>query len=90
MLKTLHVAQDTHGYWFLSLEDAQEKLELDAHQVSSCDQLISHALDLAREHGLPPTALAVERAHRAPPLTEAERPDHYEAPTPRKAVTDAI
>jgi len=85
MIKSLHITQDTYGYWFLSAEHSNGKLDLKAHQITSLDQLVEHARDMAAEHGLSPSVLLIEKAHRRPPLTEDERPDHYTQPAPRKA-----
>lgn len=80
----LHITQDEHGYWMLSLEKEDGTLSLLAHQFVAPDHLIENANEMIAE-GRVKAVVVID-----PPRTElkavaAAPPEDYKKPKPRKA-----
>ena len=48
-MNKLHITQDDHGYWMLSLEQENGTMTLLAHQFSSPDHLVENANEMVSE-----------------------------------------
>ena len=80
----LHIAQDDHDYWMLSVEQDDGTMEVYAHQFSGPDKLIEMAQELIRDRHIEASILT------APPRPDAGSKDAaptsaYQKPSPRKA-----
>ena len=85
LMDKLHITQDDHGFWMLSLETSDGALSLLAHQFSTPDKAIHIANELIREHKLTATVL-IDPPRPAPETTgDAPVPDDYAKPVPKKA-----
>jgi hypothetical protein len=81
----LHVTQDDHGFWMLSLEKDDGTLALLAHQFSTPDKAIHIANELISEQKLTATVL-IDPPRRTPEVAgTAPVPDDYAKPAPKKA-----
>ena len=80
-MDTLHVTQDDHGYWMLSLEKEDGTLALVAHQFQTADKAIEIANEMVRE-GQVTATIRID-----PPRVRAEvrASSEYNKPLPRKA-----
>jgi hypothetical protein len=81
----LHITQDSHGYWMLSLEKEDGTLSLLAHQFPTPDHLIENANEMVAE-GRVEAVIIVDppRPQPLPATADADAPK-YERPAPRKA-----
>jgi hypothetical protein len=80
----LHITQDEHGYWMLSLEKEDGTLGLIAHQFETADKLIEVANEMIRKKEVTATLIV------DPPLPQGRSaadaaPDVYTKPAPKKA-----
>jgi hypothetical protein len=78
----LHITQDDHGYWMLSLEKEDGAVGLLAHQFPGPEKLIEMANELVDE------GKVTARVVIDPPRQGAARPSpsaDYKKPAPRKA-----
>lgn len=80
----LHITQDDHGYWMLSLEKEDGTMALLAHQFPTPDHLIENANEMVAEGHINAVVLVdpprQEFGAHAEPSTES-----YEKPAPTKA-----
>ena len=84
-MNKLHITQDDHGYWMLSLEKDDGTLSLLAHQFTTPDHLIENANEMVAEGHV--DAVVVVDPPRSQPLraSAAAGSQKYERPAPRKA-----
>jgi hypothetical protein len=80
----LHITQDDHGYWMLSLERPDGTLTLLAHQFAAPDHLIENANEMIAEGKLQAVVLIDPPRERPAAIADATAAD-YERPAPRKA-----
>jgi hypothetical protein len=94
-MNKLHVTQDDHGFWMLSLEKEDGTLALLAHQFSTPDKAIHIANELIQEKKVTATIL-IDPPKPGPEAIGAEAtsaeamgapavPDEYTKPAPKKA-----
>jgi hypothetical protein len=79
----LHIAQDDHDYWMLSVEQDDGSLEVVAHQFSGPDQLIEMAQELIRDRHLEASILIASPRPDAG-AEAAVTPSAYKKPAPRR------
>ena len=48
-MKRLHITQDEHGFWFMSLEEEDGSMKVLAHHFVTPDHLIAEAEEMARD-----------------------------------------
>jgi hypothetical protein len=78
----LHITQDDHGYWMLSLEREDGAVGLLAHQFPTPEKLIEMANELVDEGKVTArVVIDVPRQRAARPAPPAD----YKKPAPRKA-----
>jgi hypothetical protein len=80
----LHITQDEHGYWMLSLEKEDGTLALIAHQFETADKLIEVANEMICQQKVKATVI-VDPPRPTPRSTAAAAPDVYAKPAPKKA-----
>ena len=80
----LHITQDEHGYWMLSLEKEDGTLALIAHQFMTADKLIEVANEMIRERKVTATVI-VDPPRPTQPSAATAAPDVYAKPAPKKA-----
>jgi hypothetical protein len=80
----LHITQDEHGYWMLSLEKEDGTLALIAHQFETADKLIEVANEMIREQKVTATII-VDPPRPTGRSVAAAAPDVYAKPAPKKA-----
>ncbi len=88
-MKKLHVTQDDHGFWLLSLEKSDGELQLLAHHFEAARHLVENAHELVADGTYPDAIVLVDPPRAAASLgvaaaVEAE-PMEYHRPEPRKA-----
>ena len=79
----LHVTQDEHGYWMLSLEKEDGTLALIAHQFETAEKPIEVANEMIREQKL--TALIIVDPPRPARPSASGASEVYAKPAPKKA-----
>lgn len=79
----LHITQDDHNYWMLSLEKENGEMVLLAHQFPTPDHLIENANEMIEE-GLP-AVLVVDPPRQQGAAVPSDVAGDYEKPAPRKA-----
>jgi hypothetical protein len=79
----LHITQDDHDYWMLSLEADDGTLSLVAHQFAAPDKLIEMAKELVEEGRVNAAIVVDPPRSRARAATAAS--EGYTKPEPRKA-----
>jgi hypothetical protein len=89
-MRWLHITQDEHGFWMLSLEETDGKVSLLAHQLTKPGHLIQHATEMV--FGCPerparfPDAQIIIDPPRGQVAEDPEKwPADYRKPAPRKA-----
>ena len=81
----LHITQDEHGYWMLSLErEDGGTLSLLAHQFATPDHLIENANELVAS-GRIRAVVVVDPPRPDSEARQALAPDDSPRPAPRKA-----
>ena len=80
----LHVTQDEHGYWMLSLEKEDGTLGLIAHQFETSDKPIEIANEMIREQKVA-AMIMVDPPRQTTRSIAAAAPDVYRKPAPKKA-----
>ena len=80
----LHITQDDHGFWMLSLEKEDGTLVLLAHQFATADKPLEVANELIREGKVRATTL-IDPPRLDTGARMAAPPDDYTKPAPRKA-----
>src|SRR5438046_2090129 len=99
MQKKIHITQDEHGFWFMSLEEPDGTLKLLAHHFASPNHLIEDAHEMASAVKGNVFAADSFLEHEAgadivvvadPPRTQitsdpAQWPADYQPPKPKKA-----
>ena len=80
----LHITQDEHGYWMLSLEKEDGTLALIAHQFETAEKPIEIANEMIREHKVTATVI-VDPPRPARRSSASAAPDVYAKPAPKKA-----
>ena len=83
-MDTLHITQDEHDYWMLSLEKEDGTLGLLAHQFTTPDKLIEMANELVRE-GKVKASIVIDPPRAGAHAEARETPEHYQKPAPRRA-----
>jgi len=88
-MEKLHITQDDHGYWMLSLEQEDGTLSLLAHQFAAPNHLIENANEMVAE-GKVNAVVVVDPPRPQPPQLQphalsAAAPEAYKKPAPRKA-----
>ena len=90
-MRWLHITQDEHGFWMLSLEESNGEVKLLAHQFTSPGHLIQHATEMV--FGCPersarfPDAQIIIDAPRGQVSDDPEKwPAEYRKPAPRKTL----
>ena len=83
-MDTLHITQDEHYYWMLSLEKQDGTLGVLAHQFATPDKLIEMAIELVKE-GKVTATVVIYPPRPDTPATPPPVPDDYSKPAPRKA-----
>lgn len=84
----LHIAQEPQGYWMLSLEHPDGRLELLANHFLAPDHLINEAREMAAEGGdYEGAVILLDPPRRAPASVSAGScpPEEYQEPEPRRA-----
>ena len=84
-VKKLHVTQDDHGFWELSLEDDDGSLTLLAHQFVDSSHLIQDAHEMVLQGELPDAVVVVDPPRREVQRTVAAWPSDYRRPAPKRA-----
>ena len=82
-MNKLHITQDDHGYWMLSLEREDGSMHLLAHQFPTSDHLIKNANDMVADGNV--KAVVIVDPPRDRPAPAAETTAAYRKPAPRKA-----
>jgi len=101
MPKKIHITQDEHGFWLMSLEEPDGTLKLLAHHFTTPDHLIQQAREMAaevtvqasltsakgprRRKGEPEIVVITDPARKAVPADPAKWPADYKPPRPKKA-----
>jgi hypothetical protein len=80
----LHITQDEHGYWMLSLEKEDGTLALIAHQFETADKPIEVANEMIREQKVTATVIVDPPRPKRRSAADAA-PDVYAKPAPKKA-----
>jgi hypothetical protein len=80
----LHITQDDHGYWMLSLEQADGTLSLLAHQFPTPDHLIENANEMVAE-GRVNALVLIDPPQPQSAALRADTTETYRKPAPRKA-----
>ena len=80
----LHITQDEHGYWMLSLEKVDGSMSLLAHQFSTPDHLIENANELVAK-GTVNAVVVLDPPRPQSEKLRAEAPEDDTKPVPRKA-----
>lgn len=81
----IHVTQDDHGFWMVSLEDADGALALEAFQVVSRQGASEDADHLVTEGHYPLAMVCIDPPLLAEPSHDpAKWPADYAKPRPRK------
>lgn len=80
----VHIAQDDHDYWMLSVEQDDGTMEVFAHQFSGPDKLVEMAQELIRDRNLEASILIASPRPDAG-SRDAMTPSSYKKPSPRKA-----
>jgi hypothetical protein len=83
-MQKLHITQDDHGYWMLSLEQEDGTLTLLAHQFAAPEHLIENANELVTEGKVKAVVLIDPPRPRADAVSRGV-PEEYKKPAPRKA-----
>jgi hypothetical protein len=90
-MRWLHITQDDHGFWMLSLEEHDGGMTLLEHQAVHPEHLIENALlrvfgSEEKRPNLPDAQILIDPP-RLPALTAAGSwPREYACPAPRKAL----
>jgi hypothetical protein len=79
----LHIAQDDHDYWMLSVEQDDGTMEVFAHQFASPDQLVEMAQELIRDRNIKASILIASPRSDAG-AEAAVTPSAYTKPSPRR------
>ena len=83
-MNKLHITQDSHGYWMLSLEKDDGTLSLLAHQFPTPDHLIENANEMVAEGHVKAIVVVDPPRQQLPAISDVEAPS-YQRPAPRKA-----
>jgi hypothetical protein len=83
-MNKLHITQDDHGYWMLSLEQGDGTMTLLAHQFPSPAHLIENANEMVAEGQIDAVILVDPPRARVAAAFEGIESD-YRTPAPRKA-----
>jgi hypothetical protein len=90
LMTKLHVTQDKHGFWMLSVEHPDGKLQLLAHHFISPQHLIQDASEMASKGDYRGAVVVID----PPNLSLSEQveswPEDYQQPEPKKAGQDGV
>jgi hypothetical protein len=78
----LHVTQDDHDYWMLSLEQEDGSLTLLAHQFATPDKVLEMALERAAKLN---ASILIDPPRPVSTRAASESSSDYEKPQPRRA-----
>lgn len=81
-MNKLHITQDDHNFWMLSLEQEDGTMTLLAHQFPTPEHLIENANEMVAK-GLPAIVL-VDQPRPQPPTVASDAAGEYSKPAPRK------
>ena len=81
----LHVTQDDHGFWQLSLEHPDGTLTLLGWQSVAPTHLVDEAFELVRSGRCADAAVVIDPPRRRTPAAAVEWPKEYSRPAPRRA-----
>jgi hypothetical protein len=81
----LHITQDEHDFWMLSLEKDDGTLTLLAHQFATPDKVIEMARELVDEKKVRAAIVIDPPRPTGGAVAAAAPPDDYKKPAPRKA-----
>ncbi len=81
----IHVAQDDHGFWMVTLEHADGTLTLEAFQIVARRDAIEDADNLVLEKHYPPALVCIDPPRLDEPSRDpATWPTDYGKPAPRR------
>lgn len=89
-MRWLHITQDEHGFWMLSLEETTGETSLLAHQFTKPSHLIEHAREMVfgcpeRSSRFPDAQIIIDPPRGQMPDDPEKWPTEYHKPAPRKA-----
>jgi hypothetical protein len=90
-MRWLHITQDEHGFWMLSLEQSNGDVGLLAHQFTQPGHLIQHAMELvfggpADPARFPDAQIIIDAPRGQVSENPEEWPAEYETPVGRKTL----
>ena len=80
----LHITQDEHGYWMLSLEQEDGAMSLLAHHFATPQHLVENAHELV-DTGRVRAAIVIDPPRPHSDEEQALAPDNAPHPVPRRA-----
>ena len=81
-MNKLHITQDDHDYWMLSLEKEDGSMTLLAHQFPTPEHLIENANEMVAK-GLPAIVL-IDQPRKRPAAVTLDTVTQYSKPDARK------